>query len=101
MLVTMKMSWAMFKRKKVQNILIGLILLLTATLLYVGLSVASQSSPYQKMFKRANASHSLYLLSAQANDINRSREFFENHDEVSDVQFQRALMTNMDYTLYV
>ena len=97
--ITMKMAWAMFKRKILQNILTGIIMLLMAVMLYIGLSAAGQSSPYDTMFERANASHGLYILSTQINDIEKSKAFFEEKTGVSGVLSQKVHMTNIDYMM--
>lgn len=94
-----KSAWAMARRKKLQNLLIGLIMMLIATLLFIGLSMSHQSNTFEVMFDRARASQSLVILSKSANDVDRSAAWWEARDEVAATIQYDALMMNVEYML--
>lgn len=99
MYVSIRTAFAMMKRKKAQTFLISIILLLVSTLLYIGLSMLDQTSSFEEMFTRANATESIYILSSEGNDIEKSKVFWENQNQVSGTSFQNIHMTNIEYGL--
>ncbi|MDA3846904.1 MAG: FtsX-like permease family protein [Vallitaleaceae bacterium] len=99
MRIILKTGLAMLKRKKGQSVLIGIIIMLMATLLYTGIAMINQSSPAEIMFKRANATENVLILNKDTDDVEATTAWWENRDEVSDTILYEALMINADYTL--
>lgn len=96
-MITYKLTIALLKKRIVQNTLVGLILLLITTLLYVALSIVNQSSSFDEMFSRANAVHDLLLLDKSVNDANRHAEWWLDQEDVEDVVAYETYMINANY----
>lgn len=85
MIIGLKSAFAMIRRKKMQSFLIGLTIMLTALLIYTGLSLMNQSSPFDEMYSRAKGSESLLYLDPRVNDIEDIKGWLENYKTVKGV----------------
>lgn len=63
MFVTLKTALAAIKKRKMQSLLISIIMMLISVLLYTGISMINQTSPFNTMFERANATESMLIIS--------------------------------------
>jgi putative ABC transport system permease protein len=99
MYIILKSAYAMAKNKKVQNVFIGLIIMVIAILLFMGITMVNQTSAFETMFDRANASESLLMISTNGNDIGTSVEWWNDREEVSGTIQYQALMSNVEYEL--
>jgi len=99
MRITFKTGWAMMKKKKGQSILIGIIIMLMATLLYTGISMVGQVSPAKVMFERANAAENVLVLNKEIDDVDQTIAWWHNRDEVSDTISYESLMINAEYKI--
>lgn len=99
MFVILKTALAVFRKRKVQSILIAIIMMLISTMLFMGLSMVNQTSPFNTMFERANASESLLIISKDGNDIEETINWWEDREEVKDTMAYEAFMINGKYDL--
>ncbi len=99
MFIAIKTALASLKKKKVQNILIGIIIMLISTLLYIGIAMVTQSAPFETMFERANASESLLIITEDNNDIGEIIRWWEDRKEVKETLLYEASMINGEFEL--
>src|SRR6056297_2331636 len=99
MYVTIKTSLAMIKRNKVQGILIGTIIMLTTTLLYIGISMLNQSNPSKVMFDRAKATENILILNKETDDIDSSKRWWNARNEVEGTVIYESYMINCEYMM--
>lgn len=79
MYTAFRTALASIKTKKLQNILIGLMLLITTTLLYSGVSILCTDSAFDKMFNRAKCFHTIIQMSEERFDES-FLDFWNNND---------------------
>ena len=96
-IVIFKTTYAMMKRKKMQSILVGIIIMLISTLLYVGISISNQTNLATVMFERANATESLMIVRDKKSDIDKIITWWKERDEVEDIITYKVLNTNVHY----
>lgn len=82
MYIILKSSWAMIKRKKMQSILISIIVILIAMLLYISITMITLSSPAKIMFARANATENLLILDNNIDPVDHSQAWWNNQEAV-------------------
>lgn len=93
MFVLIKTAYCMLKKRKIQSILIGLMLMLTTMLLYTGIGIITTDSPYDQMFERAKASHTLLETDEGLYDTNTLVSWWQAQSEVENVNlFPTALV---------
>jgi len=69
MFIILKTALAVIRKRKTQSLLIGIIMMFFSTFLFIGISMANQTNPFNTMFNRTNAGESLLILSKEGNDI--------------------------------
>jgi len=94
MFIILKTAFAVIRKRKAQYILIGIVMMLISTMLFMGLSMINQSSPFKTMFERANAADSLLILSKEGNDIKETVDWWEDREEVKDTMSYETFMIN-------
>lgn len=99
MFIILKTAFSVFRRRKVQSLLIGIVMMLISTMLFMGLSMVNQTSPFQTMFDRANATESLILLPKDGNDIKESLDWWKSREEVKEVIYYESFMINGTFEL--
>lgn len=99
MFIILKSALAVFRKRKVQSILIAIIMMLISTMLFIGISMVNQSSPFKTMFERANASESLLIISKDGNDIKETINWWKDREEVKDTLVYESFMINGKYEL--
>lgn len=97
--IILKTSWSMIKRKKIQSILIGIIITLIAMLLYIGVSIMNLSSPSTSMFERANATENLLIINKETDRFEDTIDWWSNQKEVAGLSSYEGLMVNVEYSL--
>lgn len=99
MFIILKSALAVFRKRKVQSILIAIIMILISTMLFIGISMVNQTSPFKTMFERANAAESLLIISKDGNDIKETINWWEDREEVKDTISYESFMINGKYEL--
>lgn len=97
MIIGLKSALAMLKRKKLQSFLIGLTIMLTALLIYIGLSLMNQDSPFDKMYSRAKASENLILLNPKVHDVDDIQKWLDDYEIVEGVGRNNVYQCNIDF----
>ncbi|MEX1378115.1 MAG: FtsX-like permease family protein [Eubacteriales bacterium] len=82
MYITFKSALALMRNKKVQNLLIGIIIFLVSALLYLGVSMVSQNSPFGEMAQRANAAETLIVLQKNKTANQNLIDWYDQREEV-------------------
>ena len=94
MYITFKSALASMKHKKVQNILIGIIIFLISALLYIGVSMVSQDSPFGAMAKRANSTETLIVLTKGNSGNQNMIDWYNQREEVEGIlKYQTEMLT--------
>lgn len=99
MFVTFKTALAAIKKRKVQSLLISIIMMLISVLLYTGISMVNQISPFNTMFERANGTESMLILSIDGNDIEETTKWWQDRKEVKDTITYKSSMINGEFEL--
>lgn len=99
MFIILKTAYAIFRKRKMQSLLIGIVMMLISTMLFMGLSMINQSSPFNTMFERANAAESLMILSKDNYDIQDTVNWWEDRDEVKETISYESFMIDGVYQL--
>lgn len=79
----------MLTRRKGQSITIGIILSLTALLLFIGVSLITSSDAFERMYERAKGSHTLLLVSQHLHDYEKIMSWWEEQEPVEHVHLIR------------
>lgn len=94
MYIAIKSALASIRRKKAQSFLIGIIIVLVSGLLYIGVSMISQSNPFDEMAERANATETLIIMSKEDNSVNELTDWYLARDEVEGLlKYQTDILT--------
>ncbi|MBS4537365.1 FtsX-like permease family protein [Clostridium sp. D2Q-11] len=96
-MIGLKSAIAMLRRKKMQSFLIGLIIMLTSLLIYIGLSLINQTAPFDEMYSRANASESLLYLDSSVSDVDDIKRWVEDYNTVKSVSEFSSYDVNVEY----
>lgn len=99
MYVIFKTAFATIKRRKAQSILISIIMILISLLLYTGISMINQTSPFNTMFERANATESILILPSEGNNIQETTKWWQDRKEVKDTITYESSMINGEFEL--
>lgn len=97
MIIGLKSALAMLRRKKMQSFLIGLTIMLTTLLIYIGLALMNQKTPFDKMYQRANGSENLIFLDSSVNNVNDIKNWLENYETVESVIKFSAYDSNVEF----
>ncbi len=97
MFIILQTIKAMLKKKKMQNVLIGLIIVSMATLLYLGVALATQANGAVKMFQRANAGENLMFLEKDDALITEIKDWWIAQDDIETVLQYDGLMINLGF----
>lgn len=99
MYIILKTAYAIIRKRKIQSILIGIVMMLISTMLFMGLSMVNQTSPFNTMFERANATESLLILSKENKNIPETIGWWEEREEVKEVISYETFMIDGAYDL--
>ena len=81
-----KMAFANLKRKKLQSLLIGIIIMASALIFTTSLGIlASMNSPFEQMYKKLNASHLLLVFDKNMHNPEDIASWWKNQKEVESV----------------
>jgi len=87
----------MLRKRITQNILIGIIIMMVSSLMYIGISIVSQAAPFQEMYHWANAAENMLLMTKIDDEIQRTVNWYENRTEVEQVISYETDMVNIEY----
>lgn len=96
-MIGLKSAIAMLRRKKTQSFLIGFIIMLTALLTYMGVSLINQTASFDEMYSRAKASESLLFLDSRANDVDDIKIWLEDYETVKSVSKFSSYDANVEF----
>jgi len=92
----MKLAVAMVKKKKMQSLLIGIILILISSLVYVGTSVINHTDGFETMFERAyGAEDTLILL--ENNPVDEIASWWNQQEMVKDIKLYKSHLESISY----
>jgi len=96
MFIPMKLAVAMVKKKKMQSLLIGIILILISSLVYVGTSVINHTDGFETMFERAyGAEDTLILL--ENNPVDEIASWWNQQEMVKDIKLYKSHLESISY----
>ncbi|QVK17599.1 FtsX-like permease family protein [Mycoplasmatota bacterium] len=97
MIIGLKSAVAILRRKKFQSILVGLTIMLTALLIYIGLSLMNLTNPFDKMYTRANGSENLLFLNTKIHDTEDIKSWLGDHESIEGVSEYIAHKSNIEF----
>lgn len=96
MFIPMKLAVGMVKKKKVQSLLICIILTLISSLVYVGISVINHTDGFETMFERAyGAEDTLILL--ENNPVDEITSWWNQQEMVKDTKLYKSHLESISY----